>query len=133
MNQRAYLGGRPTLLDVAKSAVETFVKVRPVYMRMCVSHRRAFAHRVAILIAAVCGYSVQRKGEEGKERETSFSLSLARFVASATGKTTLVVSRIVRLLQLYARAHVCVHVKWKNLSSRYDRDRRRAVVIVTCC
>ncbi|XP_012254623.2 integrator complex subunit 6 [Athalia rosae] len=28
MNQRAYLGGRPTLLDVAKSAVETFVKVR---------------------------------------------------------------------------------------------------------
>jgi len=29
MNQRAYLGGRPTLLDVAKSAVETFVKVRP--------------------------------------------------------------------------------------------------------
>ncbi|KOX78227.1 Integrator complex subunit 6-A [Melipona quadrifasciata] len=26
MNQRAYLGGRPTLLDVAKSAVETFVK-----------------------------------------------------------------------------------------------------------
>uniref|UniRef100_A0A2A4K5L9 VWFA domain-containing protein n=1 Tax=Heliothis virescens TaxID=7102 RepID=A0A2A4K5L9_HELVI len=28
MNQRAYLGGRPTLLDVAKGAVETFVKVR---------------------------------------------------------------------------------------------------------
>lgn len=28
MYQRAYLGGRPTLLDVAKSAVETFVKVR---------------------------------------------------------------------------------------------------------
>ncbi|KAL2731403.1 integrator complex subunit 6 [Vespula squamosa] len=28
MNQRVYLGGRPTLLDVAKSAVETFVKVR---------------------------------------------------------------------------------------------------------
>lgn len=27
MNQRAYLGGRPTLLDVAKGAVETFVKV----------------------------------------------------------------------------------------------------------
>ncbi|KAI8438346.1 hypothetical protein MSG28_010912 [Choristoneura fumiferana] len=26
MNQRAYLGGRPTLLDVAKGAVETFVK-----------------------------------------------------------------------------------------------------------
>lgn len=30
MNQRAYLGGRPTLLDVAKGAVETFVKVRVV-------------------------------------------------------------------------------------------------------
>lgn len=28
MNQRGYLGGRPTLLDVAKGAVETFVKVR---------------------------------------------------------------------------------------------------------
>ncbi|KAJ8865646.1 hypothetical protein PR048_033166 [Dryococelus australis] len=28
MNQRAYLGGRPTLLDVAKGAVESFVKVR---------------------------------------------------------------------------------------------------------
>nr|CAD7256823.1 unnamed protein product [Timema shepardi]CAD7569371.1 unnamed protein product [Timema californicum] len=28
MNQRAYLGGRPTLMDVAKGAVETFVKVR---------------------------------------------------------------------------------------------------------
>ncbi|CAB3240509.1 unnamed protein product [Arctia plantaginis] len=28
MTQRAYLGGRPTLLDVAKGAVETFVKVR---------------------------------------------------------------------------------------------------------
>ncbi|XP_075229465.1 integrator complex subunit 6 [Lycorma delicatula] len=28
MNQRAYLGGRPTLLDVAKGAVEHFVKVR---------------------------------------------------------------------------------------------------------
>ena len=28
MSQRAYLGGRPTLLDVAKGAVETFVKVR---------------------------------------------------------------------------------------------------------
>ncbi|XP_063979474.1 integrator complex subunit 6 [Diachasmimorpha longicaudata] len=28
MNQRADLGGRPTLLDVAKKAVETFVKVR---------------------------------------------------------------------------------------------------------
>lgn len=27
MNQRVFLGGRPTLLDVAKSAVETFVKV----------------------------------------------------------------------------------------------------------
>jgi len=27
MNQRACLGGRPTLLDVAKGAVETFVKV----------------------------------------------------------------------------------------------------------
>lgn len=27
MSQRAYLGGRPTLLDVAKGAVETFVKV----------------------------------------------------------------------------------------------------------
>lgn len=27
MNQRGYLGGRPTLLDVAKGAVETFVKV----------------------------------------------------------------------------------------------------------
>ena len=27
MNQRAYLGGRPSLLDVAKGAVETFVKV----------------------------------------------------------------------------------------------------------
>ena len=27
MNQRVYLGSRPTLLDVAKSAVETFVKV----------------------------------------------------------------------------------------------------------
>ncbi|XP_012284732.1 integrator complex subunit 6 isoform X2 [Orussus abietinus] len=28
MNQRTYLGARPTLLDVAKSAVENFVKVR---------------------------------------------------------------------------------------------------------
>ncbi|CAG0895776.1 unnamed protein product [Darwinula stevensoni] len=28
MNQRAYAGGRPTLLDVAKNAVETFVKIR---------------------------------------------------------------------------------------------------------
>ncbi|XKL62741.1 hypothetical protein PGB90_002574 [Kerria lacca] len=28
MNQRAYLGGRPKLLDIAKGAVETFVKVR---------------------------------------------------------------------------------------------------------
>ncbi|XP_023246357.1 integrator complex subunit 6 [Copidosoma floridanum] len=28
MNQRVYMGGRPTLLDVAKSAVEYFVKVR---------------------------------------------------------------------------------------------------------
>lgn len=33
MNQRAYLGGRPTLLDVAKGAVETFVKVREVILR----------------------------------------------------------------------------------------------------
>lgn len=31
MNQRAYLGGRPTLLDVAKGAVETFVKVSKPY------------------------------------------------------------------------------------------------------
>jgi integrator complex subunit 6 len=30
MNQRAYLGGRPSLLDVAKGAVETFVKVNSV-------------------------------------------------------------------------------------------------------
>lgn len=30
MNQRGYLGGRPTLLDVAKGAVETFVKVSKV-------------------------------------------------------------------------------------------------------
>ncbi len=29
MNQRAYLGGRPKLLDIAKGAVETFVKVNP--------------------------------------------------------------------------------------------------------
>uniref|UniRef100_T1J717 VWFA domain-containing protein n=1 Tax=Strigamia maritima TaxID=126957 RepID=T1J717_STRMM len=28
MNQRAFLGGRPTLLDVAKGAVETFLKIR---------------------------------------------------------------------------------------------------------
>lgn len=28
MNQRAFMGGRPTLLDVAKGAVEMFVKVR---------------------------------------------------------------------------------------------------------
>lgn len=28
MNQRAYLGGRPKLLDIAKGAVETFVKVK---------------------------------------------------------------------------------------------------------
>jgi integrator complex subunit 6 len=27
MNQRAYLGGRPTMIDVAKGAVESFVKV----------------------------------------------------------------------------------------------------------
>jgi len=27
MNQRIFLGGRPSLLDVAKSAVEYFVKV----------------------------------------------------------------------------------------------------------
>lgn len=27
MNQRAFMGGRPTLLDVAKGAVEMFVKV----------------------------------------------------------------------------------------------------------
>jgi len=33
MNQRAYLGGRPTLLDVAKGAVETFVKVREEILR----------------------------------------------------------------------------------------------------
>lgn len=31
MNQRGYLGGRPTLLDVAKGAVETFVKVSKVW------------------------------------------------------------------------------------------------------
>jgi hypothetical protein len=34
MNQRAYLGGRPTLLDVAKGAVETFVKVREYILRL---------------------------------------------------------------------------------------------------
>jgi integrator complex subunit 6 len=28
MLQRTYIGGRTTLLDVAKSAVETFVKIR---------------------------------------------------------------------------------------------------------
>ncbi|XP_059483947.1 integrator complex subunit 6-B [Neocloeon triangulifer] len=28
MNQRAYLGGRPTMIDVAKGAVESFVKLR---------------------------------------------------------------------------------------------------------
>lgn len=33
MNQRAYLGGRPTLLDVAKGAVETFVKVSEEILR----------------------------------------------------------------------------------------------------
>lgn len=27
MNQRTYLGARPTLLDVAKDAVERFIKV----------------------------------------------------------------------------------------------------------
>lgn len=31
MNQRAYLGGRPKLLDIAKGAVETFVKVREIF------------------------------------------------------------------------------------------------------
>lgn len=28
MNQRTYLGARPTLLDVAKDAVEKFIKIR---------------------------------------------------------------------------------------------------------
>ncbi|XP_015367546.1 PREDICTED: integrator complex subunit 6-like, partial [Diuraphis noxia] len=28
MCQRTYMGGRPTLLDIAKGAVESFVKVR---------------------------------------------------------------------------------------------------------
>jgi integrator complex subunit 6 len=32
MNQRVFLGGRPTLLDVAKSAVETFVKVKLIHV-----------------------------------------------------------------------------------------------------
>lgn len=32
MNQRVFLGGRPTLLDVAKSAVETFVKVSSAFV-----------------------------------------------------------------------------------------------------
>jgi len=46
MNQRAYLGGRPTLLDVAKSAVETFVKVRPIYSaNSFYVPRRAAPHR----------------------------------------------------------------------------------------
>lgn len=45
MNQRAYLGGRPTLLDVAKGAVETFVKVREYILR-----RIMFAKFVTLFI-----------------------------------------------------------------------------------
>lgn len=41
MNQRAYLGGRPTLLDVAKGAVETFVKVRAVSSTLAASFFRS--------------------------------------------------------------------------------------------
>lgn len=39
MNQRAYLGGRPSLLDVAKGAVETFVKVNIVVVDSITSVR----------------------------------------------------------------------------------------------
>ena len=31
MNQRTYIGARPTLLDIAKGAVESFVKVRIIF------------------------------------------------------------------------------------------------------
>lgn len=50
MNQRAYLGGRPTLLDVAKGAVETFVKVRAVS-----STRQKFVFVIDLFISCYCG------------------------------------------------------------------------------
>lgn len=42
MNQRAYLGGRPKLLDIAKGAVETFVKVciLTVFMRSQINKKK---------------------------------------------------------------------------------------------
>lgn len=49
MNQRAYLGGRPTLLDVAKGAVETFVKVRAVS-----STRQKFVFVIDLFISCYC-------------------------------------------------------------------------------
>lgn len=34
MNQRTFIGARPTMLDIAKGAVETFVKVRTAELAM---------------------------------------------------------------------------------------------------
>lgn len=39
MYQRAYLGGRPSILDVAKNAVETFVKVSYIFINIQITGR----------------------------------------------------------------------------------------------
>ena len=49
MNQRAYLGGRPTLLDVAKGAVETFVKVGLIKKSLHFYNFRPFINMYIIL------------------------------------------------------------------------------------
>lgn len=42
MCQRTYMGGRPTLLDIAKGAVESFVKVRPARQHSSVAYLRVY-------------------------------------------------------------------------------------------
>lgn len=80
MNQRAYLGGRPTLLDVAKSAVETFVKVRSgtAFVRRAALRRATPRHTapsgVTVLVVVSCGM-LRDGGRREKKREVQPSLS----------------------------------------------------------
>ena len=51
MSQRTYLGARPTLLDVAKDAIEKFLKVSPLVIEL---HLVCHAMALSIDIMLIC-------------------------------------------------------------------------------
>lgn len=67
MNQRTYLGARPTLLDVAKDAVEKFLKVRTF---------DAFLHqRIKSRTMVNCEHSLSRRNAKTSRRSHSLTFS----------------------------------------------------------